>query len=134
MPKQIPTCNMVGMVLFLISITLIGGRGTNFKNKIMDKLIREERLKELKSRKRWEKIDNGVWFMYQTFMLSMGLDIAITFFIKGLSIDVEISWYFPLACLMLVIMLQTLYMVTKQHTENVKEIEDKYKNLIDKIN
>ena len=24
-----PTCNMVGMVLFLISITLIGGRGTN---------------------------------------------------------------------------------------------------------
>ena len=99
----------------------------------MDKLIREERLKELKSRKKWEKIDNGVWFMYQTLMLSMGLDITITFFIKGLGIDIEISWYFPLACLMLVIMLQTIYMVTKQHIENVKEIDAKYNNLIDKI-
>ena len=99
----------------------------------MDKLIREERLKELKSRKRWEKIDNGFWFMIQTFMLSMSLGLAITFFIRGLGLEIETNWYSPLACWMLVIMFQTIYMVTKQHTENVKEIEDKYKNLIDKI-
>ena len=99
----------------------------------MDKMIREERLKELKSRKRWEKVDNGVWFMYQTLMLSMGLNIAIIFFIKGLGINIEITWYLPLACWFLVIMFQTIYMVTKQHTENVKEIDDKYNNLMDKI-
>jgi hypothetical protein len=41
--------------------------------------------------------------------------------------------YQPLACWMLVSIAQTIYKVTKQHTENVKEIDDKYKNLIDKI-
>ena len=99
----------------------------------MEKKIKEERIKELNSRKKWEKIENGFWFMFQTFMLSMGLEVAIAFFIKGLGLEVETTWYFPLACWMLVIMLQTIYMVTKQHTENVKEIDDKYKNLIDKI-
>lgn len=99
----------------------------------MDKMIREERLKELKSRKKWEKIDNGFWFMIQSFMLSMGLEVTITFLIKGLGLEVETTWYLPLACLMLVIMLQTIYMVTKQHTENVKEIDNKYENLIDKL-
>jgi hypothetical protein len=99
----------------------------------MDKMIREERLKELKSRKRWEKIENGYWFILQSFMLSMGLEVAIAFFIKGLGLEIKTTWYLPLACLFLVIMLQTIYMVTKRHTENVKEIDDKYKNLIDKI-
>ena len=99
----------------------------------MDKIIKEERIKELNSRKKWEKIENGFWFMFQTFMLSMGLETAIAFFIKGLGLELEITWYFILACFMLVIMLQTIYMVTKQHTENVKEIDDKYKNLINKI-
>ena len=99
----------------------------------MDKILKEERIKELNSRKKWEKIENGFWFMFQTFMLSMGLNTAIAFFIKGLGINVETTWYLPVACLFLVIMLQTIYMVTKQHTENVKEIDDKYKNLIDKI-
>ena len=100
----------------------------------MDKILKEERIKELKSRKKWEKIENCYWFMLQTTMLSMGLDIAVSFFIKGLGIDVEISWYIPLSCWMSVIMLQTIYMVTKQHLNNVKEIDDKYKNLIDKLN
>ena len=100
----------------------------------MEKKIKEERIKELKNRKKWEKIENGFWFMFQTFMLSMGLNVAIAFFIKGLGLEVKTTWYLPLACIMLVIMLQTIYMVTKQHTENVKEIDDKYKNLIDKIN
>lgn len=100
----------------------------------MEKKIKEERIKELKSQKKWEKIENGFWFMFQTFMLSMGLEVAIAFFIKGLGLEVKTTWYLPLACIMLVIMLQTIYMVTKQHTENVKEIDDKYKNLIDKIN
>ena len=99
----------------------------------MDKMIREERLKELKSRKKWEKIDNGFWFMIQTFMLSMGLNVAIAFFTRGLGLEVKTTCYLPLACFMLVIMLQTIYMITKQHTENVKEIDDKYNNLIDKI-
>ena len=99
----------------------------------MDKILKEERIKELNSRKKWEKIENGFWFMFQTFMLSMGLEVAIAFLIKGLGIEVKTTWYFPLACFMLVIMLQTIYMVTKQHTENVKEIDDKYKNLINKI-
>lgn len=99
----------------------------------MDKIVREERLKELKSRKKWEKIDNGFWFMMQSFMLSMGLEVAIAFFIKGLGLEVKTTGYLPLACLFLVIILQTIYMITKQHTENVKEIDDKYKNLIDKI-
>ena len=99
----------------------------------MDKILKEERIKELNSRKKWEKIENGFWFMFQTFMLSMGLEVAIVFFIRGLGLEVKTSWGFPLACWMLVIMLQTIYMVTKQHTENVKEIDDKYKNLIDKI-
>ena len=99
----------------------------------MEKKIKEVRIKELNSRKKWEKIENGFWFMIQTFMLSMGLNAAIAFFIRGLGLEVKTSWGFPLACLMLVIMLQTIYMVTKQHTENVKEIDDKYKNLIDKI-
>ena len=99
----------------------------------MEKKIKEERIKELNSRKKWEKIDNGFWFMFQTFMLSMGLEVAIAFFIKGLGLEVKTTWYLPLACLFLVIMLQTIYMVTKGHTENVKEIDDKYKNLIDKI-
>ena len=100
----------------------------------MEKILKEERIKELNSRKKWEKVENGFWFMFQTFMLSMGLETAIAFFIKGLGLELEITWYFPIACLLLVIMLQTIYMVTKQHTENVKEIDDKYKNLIDKIN
>lgn len=100
----------------------------------MEKELKEYRIKELKSRKKWEKIENGFRFMIQTFILSMGLNVAITFFIKGLGLEVKTSWCFPLACWMLVIMLQTIYMVIKQHTENVKEIDDKYKNLIDKIN
>ena len=100
----------------------------------MDKILKEERIKEMKSREKWEKIENVFWFMFQTFMLSMGLEVAIAFFIKGLGLEVKTTWYLPLACLFLVIMLQTIYMVTKQHTENVKEIDDKYKNLIDKIN
>jgi|GEM_PF-4672736 len=99
----------------------------------MDKILKEERIKELNSRKKWEKIENGFWFMFQTFMLSMGMEVAIAFFIKGLGLEIKTTWYLPLACWMLVIMFQTIYMVTKQHTENVKEIDDKYKNLIDKI-
>jgi hypothetical protein len=66
-------------------------------------------------------------------MLSMGVHVAIAFLIKGLGLEVKTTWYLPLACWMLVIMFQTIYMVTKGHTENVKEIDDKYKNLIDKI-
>lgn len=100
----------------------------------MEKELKEYRIKELKSRKKWEKIENGFWFMFQTFMLSMGLEVAIAFFIKGLGLEVKTTWYLPLACWLLVIMFQTIYMVTKGHTENVKEIDDKYKNLIDKIN
>ncbi len=96
----------------------------------MEKKIKEERIKELNSRKKWEKIENGFWFMFNT-MLSMGLNVAIAFFIRGL--EVKINWYLPFACFMVVIMLQTIYMVTKQDTENVKEIDDKYKNLTDKI-
>lgn len=99
----------------------------------MEKELKEYRIKELKSRKKWEKIENGFWFMFQTFMLSMGLEVAIAFLIKGLGLDIKTTWYLPLACLMLVIMFQTIYMVTKGHTANVKEIDDKYKNLIDKI-
>ena len=99
----------------------------------MEKKIKEERIKELNSRKKWEKVENGFWFMFQTFMLSMGLEVAIVFLIKGLGLEVETSWYLPIACWMLVIMFQTIYMVTKQHTENVKEIDDKYNNLIDKV-
>ena len=99
----------------------------------MDKMIREKRLKELKSRKRWEKITNGYWSMLQSFMLSMGLNVAITFLIKGLGLEYKTTWYQPLACWMLVIMLQTIYIVTKQHINNVKEIDDKYNNLIGKI-
>ena len=99
----------------------------------MEKKIKEERIKELNSRKKWEKIENGFWFMFSSFMLSMGLEAAIAFFIRGLGIKVETNWYFPLSCFLLVIMLQTIYMVTKQHTENVKEIEEKYKKLEDKI-
>ena len=99
----------------------------------MEKTLKEYRIKELKSQKKWEKIENGFWFMFQTFILSMGLEVAIAFFIKGLGLEVKTTWYLPLSCFMLVIMLQTIYMVTKQHTENVKEVDDKYKNLIDKI-
>lgn len=100
----------------------------------MDKIIKEERIKELNSRKKWEKIDNGFWFMMQSFMLSMGLNVAIAFFIKGLGLEIKTTWYLPLACWMLVIMFQTIYMITKEHIRYVKEIDDKYKNLIDKIN
>ena len=99
----------------------------------MEKKIKEERIKELNSRKKWEKIENGFWFMFQTFMLSMGIEVAIAFFIKGLGLEIKTSWYLPIACWMLVIMFQTIYMVTKGHLNNVKEIDDKYKNLIDKI-
>ena len=99
----------------------------------MDKILKEEQLKELKSKKKWEKIDNGFWFMMQSFMLSMGLNVAIAFFIKGLDLEVKTTWYLPLACWLLVIMFQTIYMVTKQHTENVKEIDDKYQKFEDKI-
>lgn len=99
----------------------------------MEKKIKEERIKELKNRKKWEKIENGFWFMFQTFMLSMGLNVAIAFFIKGLGIEVKTTWYLPLACWLLVIMFQTIYMVTKEHTENVREIDEKYKKLINKI-
>ena len=97
----------------------------------MDKILKEERIKELNSRKKWDKIENGFWFMFQTFMLSMGLEVAIAFFIKGLGLELKTTWYLPLACWLLVIMFQTIYMVTKGHTENVKDIDDKYKNLID---
>lgn len=100
----------------------------------MEKKIKEERIKELNSRKKWEKIENGFGFMMQTFMLSMGLNVAIAFLIRGLGLEIKTTWYFPLACWMLVIMFQTIYMVTKDHIKYVKEIEDKYKNLIDKIN
>lgn len=100
----------------------------------MDKILKEERIKDLNSKKKWEKIENGFWFMFQTFMLSMGLEVAIAFLIKGLGLEIKTSWYLPLACWMLVIMFQTIYMVTKGHLNNVKEIDDKYKNLIDKIN
>lgn len=55
---------------------------------------------------------------------------GICTFIIGLII---VIWYLIFVCFMVVIMLQTIYMVTKQHTENVKEIDDKYKNLTDKI-
>ena len=99
----------------------------------MEKKLKEYRIKELNSLKKWEKIENGYWFMLQSFMLSMGLNVAIVFLIKGFGLEVKTTWYIPLACWMLVIMFQTIYMVTKQHTENVKEIDDKYKNLIDKI-
>jgi hypothetical protein len=99
----------------------------------MDKILKEERIKDLNSKKKWEKIENGFWFMFQTFVLSMGLNTAIAFFIKGLGLEVKTTWYLPLACFMLVIMLQTIYMVTKQHTENVREVDEKYKNLINKI-
>lgn len=99
----------------------------------MEKKIKEERIKELNSQKKWEKVENGFWFMLNTFTLSMGLNVAVAFFIRGLGLEVKTNWYFPVACFMVVIMLQTIYMVTKQHTENVKEIDDKYKNLIDKI-
>lgn len=99
----------------------------------MEKELKEYRIKELKSRKKWEKIENGFWFMFQTFMLSMGLGITINFFIRGLGLEIETTWYQPLACWMLVIMFQTIYMITKEHIRYVKEIEDKYKNLIDKI-
>lgn len=99
----------------------------------MDKILKEERIKDLNSKKKWEKVENGFWFMFQTFILSMGLEVAIVFLIKGLGIEVKTTWYLPVACWLLVIMFQTIYMVTKQHTENVKEIDDKYKNLIDKI-
>lgn len=100
----------------------------------MNKIMKEERIKELKSRKKWEKIENGFWFMMQSFMLSLGLGVAITFFIRGLGLEIETTWYFPIVCWLLVIMFQTIYMVTKGHLNNVKEIDDKYKNLIDKIN
>jgi hypothetical protein len=99
----------------------------------MDKILKEERIKDLNSKKKWEKIENGFWFIFQTFMLSMGLEVAIAFFIKGLGLEIKTSWYLPIACWMLVIMFQTIYMVTKGHLNNVKEIDDKYKNLIDKI-
>lgn len=99
----------------------------------MDKLIREKQLKELKSRKRWEKIENGYWFVLQSFMLSIVLDGAITFFLIGLGLKIQTTWHFLLACWMLVILLQSLYIITKQHTKNVKDIEDRYENLRDKI-
>lgn len=99
----------------------------------MDKILKEERIKDLNSKKKWEKIENGFWFMFQTFMLSMGLEVAIAFLIKGLGLEVETTWYLPLACWLLVIMFQTIYMVTKGHTENVKEIDNKYKELEDKL-
>ena len=100
----------------------------------MEKKIKEERIKELNSRKKWEKIENGFWFMMQSFMLSMGLEVAIAFLIKGLGLEIKTTWYLPISCWLLVIMFQTIYMVTKEHIKYVKEIEDKYKNLIDKIN
>lgn len=100
----------------------------------MDKTIKEKQLKGLKSKKRFEKVENYLHFIMRISMLSIGLDIAITFFIEGLGLEIETTWYFPLACLMLIIIAQIIYMVAKQHTKNVKEIDDKYKNLIDKIN
>ena len=100
----------------------------------MEKTLKEYRIKELNSRKKWEKIENGFWFMMQSFMLSMGLNVAIAFLIKGLGLEVKTTWYLPLACWMLVIVFQTIYMMTKEHIKYVKEIDDKYKNLIDKIN
>lgn len=99
----------------------------------MDKILKEERIKDLNSKKKWEKIENGFWFMFQTFMLSMGLEVAIAFLIKGLGIEVKTTWYLPIACWLLVIMFQTIYMVTKGHLNNVKEIDDKYKELEDKL-
>lgn len=99
----------------------------------MDKIIREERLKELKSRKRWEKIENGYWFILQSFMLSMGLGVAVTFFLDSIGFELKSSWLYPLSMFFLVISIQTIYMVTKGHLNNVKEIEDKYKKLEDKL-
>ena len=95
----------------------------------MDKILKEKRIKDLNSKKKWEKIENGFWFMFQTFMLSMGLEVAIAFLIKGLGLEIKTSWYLPLACWMLVIMFQTIYMVTKGHLNNVKEIDDNIKIL-----
>lgn len=103
------------------------------KQKTMDKILKEERIKDLNSKKKWEKIENGVWFMIQTFMLSMGLNVAIAFFIRGLGINVETTWYLPIACWMVVIMFQTIYMVTKEHLNNVREIDNKYKELENKL-
>lgn len=96
----------------------------------MDKMIKEKQFKELKSRKTWEKIINAFLFIIQTFTLSIGLNIVIEFFIKNLELEIKTTWF---ACWMLVTIFQTIYMVTKRYTEAVKEIDDKYKNLIDKI-
>lgn len=100
----------------------------------MNKMMKEKQLKKLKSQERLDKITNGFLFMIQTFMLAMGLNIAIEFFIVGLDLELKTNWYLPLACWMLVIVLQTIYIAAKQHIENVKDIENKYNNLIDKIN
>jgi hypothetical protein len=99
----------------------------------MEKKIKEERIKELNSRKKWEKIENGYWFILQSFMLSVGLGVAVTFFLDSIGFELKSSWLYPLSMFFLVISIQTIYMVTKSHLNNIKEIEDKYKNLIDKI-
>ncbi len=65
----------------------------------MKKELKEYRIKELKSRKKWEKIENGFWFMTQTFMLSMGLYIAIVFFISDLGLEVKNN-YVSSTCLL----------------------------------
>lgn len=98
----------------------------------MDKIIKEKQLKKLKSYKKWMKIAHGFLFMMQSFMLSMGLNVAIIFFIEGLSLEIKTNWHLPFACWMLVIIVQIIYIVTKQHIENMKDIDAKYKNLIDK--
>ena len=99
----------------------------------MNKIIKEKQLKELKSEKRWIKIAYGLWFIMQSFMLSMGLNVAIIFFIEGLGLEIKTNWYLPLSCYMLVNIVQIIYVVTKQYIENIKDIKDRYNNLIDKI-
>lgn len=93
-------------------------------------MIKEKQFKELKSRKTWEKIINIFLFIIQTFILSIGLNIVIEFFIKNLNLEIKTTWF---ACWMLVTIFQTIYMVTKRYTEVVKEIDDKYENLINKL-
>lgn len=99
----------------------------------MEKELKEYRIKELKSRKKWDKIENGFWFILQSYILSMLFGVAIVFIIRGLGLEVKTSWVFLLACWMLVIVSQSIYMMTKENIRYVKEIDDKYKELEDKL-
>lgn len=99
----------------------------------MENELKEYRIKELSSRKKWDKIENGFWFILQSYILSMAFSIAIVFIIRGLGLEVKTSWFFSLACWMLVIVFQSIYMITKEHIRYVKEIDDKYKELENKL-